>query len=235
MFDQQQQQAGNDLLMSEGEGGPKAWSWSVKDQMGRYQPKPYGTSITGTVTKVPEVAQQRNFDTGNLEVWADGNPKLKIIITLQTTLKDDEEDDGIRTLHVKKGWAEHQPIREAVLASGAEKMEVGGKLTVVFVGETPNPGGGFPTKNFTATYQPPAQSALMDSPTAQQPATPAEVRSFAQTAQQPVQQPVPALPQPANDPTVLINTLAQAGKTAEEIAPLVGLTPDAVRGFIAAF
>jgi hypothetical protein len=252
MYEQNQQQSGSDLLMSSGGDGTKSWTWSIQDALGQYQPKPYGTVLTGTIAKAPEVAQQRDYKTGELETWSNGDPKLKVIITLQTTLKENADDDGIRALHVKKGLGEHNAIRDAVLAAGASAVQVGGVLTMTLTGQIPNPSGqGYPVKTFSATYAPPAQNLLMGQPEAgtavQQPLnSPLAQQVFGaqMAAGHPVTTPPPVaqpqLVQPVQQhaaPNVdqIIGVMTQAGKTPEEIAPMVGLTPEQVRDLIPPF
>lgn len=61
-----------------------------------------------------ERAQQVNIETRKPMTWDDGRPRLKNIVTLQTDLKDDEDDDGIRQLHVNIPSALHNSIVEAI-------------------------------------------------------------------------------------------------------------------------
>src|SRR5690606_34634861 len=69
-----------------------------------------GTSYAGEVLDV-RVADQTNFDTGAVETWPDGRPKKMLIVSLQTKLQEDDDDDGVRTIYAKGGI--YTAIRDA--------------------------------------------------------------------------------------------------------------------------
>lgn len=99
-----------------------------------------GSSVEGTVVDA-EVRQQTSME-GELLSWADGKPRMQLVITLQTGLRDSEQDDGLRTIYAKggkfdiakgEGTSMRDAIAEAVQGAGG-KMEEGDSLVVVHTG-----------------------------------------------------------------------------------------------------
>lgn len=137
-----------------------------------------GDTITGTVTN-QEVRQQTDIATGDPLVWANGDPRMQLIVTLQTTLRDDDDDDGLRNLYVKgskKAGSKslHDAVAQAVRAAGAKGLEDGGTLTVTYVGDEPSQTRGFnPRKLYTATYKAPDKAAQSGAYLGTAPAVPA--------------------------------------------------------------
>lgn len=94
-----------------------------------------GATITGTISAPPELQQQRDMESGKPLTWEDGNPRMQMVVTLDTDERDpeDEDDDGTRRLFVKSGMK--AAVARAVKAAGATKLEVGGRLTVKYVAD----------------------------------------------------------------------------------------------------
>ena len=117
-----------------------------------------GDTVTGTITN-QEVRQQTDIATGEPLVWANGDPRMQLLVTLQTALRDDDDDDGLRTLYVKgskKAGSRslHDAVASAVRAASSKGLEDGGTLTVKYVGDEPSQTRGFnPRKLYEATYQ----------------------------------------------------------------------------------
>lgn len=125
-----------------------------------------GDSVSGTITKPTERVQQKNFDSGELETWPDGQPKYQLIVSLSTDQRDptDPSDDGERRLFIASKL-QRQAIAAAVKKAGASALEVGGKLTVTYTGDgermikNGRPSG-FPPKLYSASYVRPADVTL---------------------------------------------------------------------------
>lgn len=141
-----------------------------------------GDSITGTVDST-EVRQQTDMVTGEPETWPSGDPKMQLLVKLQTADREDGDDDGIRTLYVKgskKAGSRslHDAVASAVRSSGAKGLEEGGTLTVTHDGTEPSSTRGFSDRKlYSATYVAPDKAAqtgdfLGTAPPAQQQATP---------------------------------------------------------------
>ena len=141
-----------------------------------------GDSITGTVEST-EVRQQTDMVTGEPETWPSGDPKMQLLVRLQTSNRDDQDDDGIRTLYVKGSKKPgsrslHDAVASAVRQAGAKGLEEGGTLTVTHDGTEPSSTRGFnDRKLYSATYAAPDKAAqtgdfLGTAPPAQQQAAP---------------------------------------------------------------
>lgn len=89
-----------------------------------------GDSISGTILEPPEKLQQTDIDSGEPKFWGDGKPKWYFRIKLQTSLKEDDDDDGIRSLSL--AWHRLNAVRAAVTAAGEKTLKVGGQLWIRF-------------------------------------------------------------------------------------------------------
>jgi hypothetical protein len=139
-----------------------------------------GTTIGGRITRIADVIQQRDFDSGAPKFWDDGSPMMQLPVEVATDQRDPDlvGDDGTRTIYIK-GFLK-QAVQEAVRRSGAKGLTVGGTLTVTYVGDgEAKRRGANPPKQYTATYEPPSvatANAFINQPTTQ-----------AASAQQPAQ------------------------------------------------
>ena len=129
--------------------------------------KPVGHVVTGTITEQPTEIQQTNFETGVPETWDDGRPKTQVLVLLQTDLREDDDDDGIRVLYCRGGKASGgsggRTLLEAIKAAAQEakcRIEVGGTLTVKYAEDGPVTRRGFnPPKLYKAKYVAPQKTA----------------------------------------------------------------------------
>lgn len=93
-----------------------------------------GDTVTGTVIE-SEPRQTRNFDTNKLETWDDGSPMLQLVVSIQTDLTEDAEDDGVRSVYIKWWGESRKSILKAVKASGAPDILDGGTFTASYIGD----------------------------------------------------------------------------------------------------
>lgn len=172
-----------------------------------------GASITGTILDMAEV-QRTNFDTKQPEFWDNGDPKMQYRVTLQTTLRDPENqyDDGKRDLYLdgrrkandngtkSRLFAVLDAVRQA---TGGQNLQKGATLTVTWVS-----GMGFSgdPRNYEASYVPPAMS--LGGQPGQEQAAPAQQYQPAATQQGYAQQ---AYQAQAQAPTV-DQAIAQQGQ-----------------------
>lgn len=142
----------NDLLMG---GGVKSAAFTTP-----------GTMVGGPILREPRVTQQTDFDTGKPKFYDDGNPMMQIVVQVQTDLRDDTEDDGVRAFYIKGQM--RQAVADAVRAAKAKGLEVGGDLRVKYDHDEPNSRGrGNDKKVYAAKYAAPAgqaNEALMANP-----------------------------------------------------------------------
>jgi hypothetical protein len=139
-----------------------------------------GASITGTITEKPTTKQKNDPDTGLPSVWPNGDPVWQIVVPLQTTLRSAEVaatadggvDDGVRYLYIAgsrkpESKSLHVAVAEAVRAVGAPGLEVGGQLTVTYIGNGPKspnaPAVAQAPKQYSAVYVAAANALLMGS------------------------------------------------------------------------
>ena len=128
-----------------------------------------GATVSGTICEPPVVQQQRDYTTGELKFWSDGNPMMQLVVTLQTGERDPGivDDDGRRRVYVRGQLK--RAVQRAVKTAGAPGLAVGGQLTVTYArdGQPTNPRFN-PPKEYTAVYAPPAAGATepTTSPTA---------------------------------------------------------------------
>lgn len=154
-----------------------------------------GDSISGTIAST-EVRQQTDMKTGALETWDNGDPKMQLVVTLQTALRDPSiaNDDGKRNVYIKGSkkpgsQSAHDAVATAVKAAGASNLAIGGTLTLQYVGSVPSETKGFnDRKLWAASYVAPAAGFLGVAQPVAAPAVAQPVQQVAQPA--PVAQPV---------------------------------------------
>lgn len=181
-----------------------------------------GAEIIGTITSTPTERQQTKFGTQEPDFWPNGDPKMQIVVNLQTALREDPNDTGERTLYVASKHMK-RAIGEAIRAANVSDVAKGGVLTVKYIGNDPaskNPAN--PAKMYAAAYTPP--TSAFTTPTAPQvapaapqqpaqaPAAPQPVQ-YQQPAAQPVQQAPFATPAAVQAP-------APGGLTEQQAAQL---------------
>lgn len=183
-----------------------------------------GDTVTGTIAAI-DVRQATEFGTGKPLTWDDGRPQEQIVVTLQTDLAEDGDDDGKRNVYVK-GWGSQLRAFKAAAAAAGAKPTPGTTFTASFTGYGPKPaGGGFPSKEFEYRIVP-ASTARVD----------------ALTGPAPV--PAPAVPPPATgtapaasageSPAEKAKQLIALGLTDDQIAAAVGLDAPVVAAIRAA-
>lgn len=193
-----------------------------------------GDTITGRITAT-EVRQQTSLEDGKPLTWDNGDPRMQLVVTLATDLHDDADDDGARNLYVKGSKTPgskslHDAVRAAVQNAKAKGLEVGGTLTVSYVGDEPSKTRGFnPRKLYQATYAAPDKAAetggFLGTTTVTEPAAPAA--PAATTPAQPVTPPPAAAPA-GDTPADKAKALIALGLDDTTIATATSLDPSVV-------
>lgn len=125
---------------------------------------PVGTTVTGTIVST-EVRQQTDIASGAPLTWDNGDPRMQLVVTIQTSQRNGDDDDGQRAIYVKGSKKPgsrslHDAVATAVRQAGAKGIEPGGTLTVKFVGTEPSATRGFnDRKLWEATYVKPDAAA----------------------------------------------------------------------------
>ncbi len=86
-----------------------------------------GDKIAGLITYAGK-EQQRDFDSGELMTWDNGDPRMELVVHLQTDVskyptaqRDDiEDDDGVRALHLRGGRYE---VAKGTGKAGADALK----------------------------------------------------------------------------------------------------------------
>lgn len=130
-----------------------------------------GDTLEGEIIDLEE-RQAVDVDSNEPLFWPNGNPKMEIVVTLETPYMAGEgispekfngEDDGKRRIWLRSNL--YTAVRDAVKEAGASSLDVGGVLKVRFdsLGERKKPTHN-PPKLFRAKYTvPPPASVSMGS------------------------------------------------------------------------
>lgn len=186
-----------------------------------------GASITGVVKSAPRERQQTKYSTQEPDFWPNGDPKMQILVDLQTDQRVDPNDDGERTLYVASPKM-RKAIGEAIRAANASDILPGGTLTVTFIGNDPaskNPAN--PAKLYQAQYTAPTSAFVQPSAPVQQPQAPVQQAYVPQAPTtagptfQPAQAPIPATPQPVQQAPV--QQVQPGGMTEDQVSKVVSL------------
>lgn len=168
--------------------------------------KNVGDTIVGILTDIAEPRQATKYNPNPdaprvLDFWesSDGGaprPKMEVVLTLQTELREDPDDDGKRKVVIPVFYKDGSPlsaIQAAMFPTGAKDLELGAKIGLRFTGHDPesqNPQN--PRKLYQGLYERPAAGggAFAHQGGQQQAQQPAAAPQ--QQAQQPAwQQPAP--------------------------------------------
>lgn len=202
-----------------------------------------GDTITGAVVSV-DYKQVNDFNTGEPAYFPSGDPKMQFVIVIQTDQRDDEDDDGRRTIYIPAWGSKKQALVDAMRAEGmrkaSEAFATGNIFTATFVEElqkqNPQTRARYREKVYTyriqrgslaaadrdvdpwATTQAPAPQATTPAPQPA-PAAPAPAPAPAPQAPAPAPAPAPAQQAPQAGPIELI----RAGLDDQQIATATGL------------
>jgi len=134
---------------------PDEWLLSTGIRSASFQN--VGEFVVGLIARQPEVQQQRDFETGELKFWSDGNPMMQLRVVLTTDQRDpeDPEDSGERAVYIRGNM--QRAVAQAVRAAGAKGLAVGGKLLIKYSGDGKAARRGLNApKLYEAKYRPPA-------------------------------------------------------------------------------
>lgn len=97
-----------------------------------------GDTITGAVVSV-DYKQVNDFNTGEPAFFPSEDPKMQFVIVIQTDQRDDEDDDGRRTIYIPAWGSKKQALVDAMRAEGmrkaSEAFATGNIFTATFVEE----------------------------------------------------------------------------------------------------
>src|SRR5690606_36705574 len=117
------------------------------------------------ISSEPTERQQTKFGTNELDFWPNWDPKMQIVVNMQTSLGEDANDDGARTLYVASKNMKRS-ISDAIRAANVADVARGGVLTVKYVANDPNSKNpAYSSKLYAATYTPRASAFAATSET----------------------------------------------------------------------
>ena len=121
----------------------------------------------GTIIKGKVLAQQKrqstDMDTGDPQVWSNGDPVWELVFTLQTADRDvdNPDDDGTRRLFARGQML--KAIGIALRKAHWSKPLKGGELAVQYQSDGPQTRRGFnPPKIYVARFTPPDEADEME-------------------------------------------------------------------------
>ena len=179
-----------------------------------------GASVTGTILSA-DPRQVTDFQTGKPKTWDDGKPQQQVVISIQTDLRDDADDEGERSLYVKTWGSQWRALQDAVRTLGVSKLSEalapGNVITQTFTG-TKRSGNGFDEKLYSFALKRGASPAL---------------DTVAAAPSDPWNQPPAATVQPAAAPPATPTPVALLSDPPNALALIqAGLTDDQIRAQI---
>ena len=178
-----------------------------------------GDTVTGTIAKV-DVKQVTNFQTKEPEFFPSGDPKKQVILTLQTSLREDADDDGKRSVYIPLWGGKKAALGEAMRAAGMKEastaLALGNTFTARFVGEERRHGktGSYTEKIYEYAIQAASTAALNEA---------VDAAPVAPAAPTPAPQPAAQAPQQVDVPALI-----RAGLDDQSIASAAGLDASVV-------
>ena len=127
-----------------------------------------GDKIDGVIISMDKRAQTDPV-TGKVRTFESGQAQEMVVITLQTDLHEDTDDDGIRSIYMKggnfsptsgRGTSGVVALRDALIKANAKGLQVGGRLIVAHTGLSKRNVGA--AKLYMAKYEPPTASIALD-------------------------------------------------------------------------
>lgn len=172
-----------------------------------------GATVTGTLAGEPDVRQATDFQTKQPAFFLkSGKPKFEVVFDLQTDLRDDQDDDGRRSVWVHWWGVQRDALTEAFKQFGRQPHK-GDKMTVTFDGFVNVENAPQPAKHYTFRFE--AGLPGLTPQTTATPATPAPAGAFSTPAAQGGTLTAQQIAQ--------IQQLKAIGKTPDEVAALTGI------------
>lgn len=150
----------NGISLDDLAGGGKSWGGEGCS---------VGDRIEGEVVSSGRV-QQTDFQSQEPLFWPNGDPRMMSKVTIQTSLSESDEDDGLRTIYLKGGNFEaregtghsgEKALSEAMKAAGLKTLDAGTRIQIAITGLSKVTTRGFqPAKLWKIKLTPAAPSAI---------------------------------------------------------------------------
>lgn len=179
-----------------------------------------GTSVTGTLASDPDVRQATDFQTKQPAYFLkSGKPKFEVVFDLQTNQRDDQDDDGRRSVWVHWWGVQRDALTEAFKQFG-RKPHKGDTMTVTFDGFVQLENAPQPAKHYTFRFEAGLPGLTPQAtPSATTPAQTAPSGAGAFSTSTPAAQGGTLTAQQIAQ----IQQLKAVGKTPDEVAALTGI------------
>lgn len=131
-----------------------------KTTAAKFEDRDYGRVIGGEIIGEPQMLQQRDYTTGDLLFYPDGNPQMQMVVRVQAQPAT-SDDDGVRALYIKGQMRE--AVITALKTAGERVPRKGGTLQIKYLRDEPvtlkNGRPGNPQKIYAARYTAPVGAA----------------------------------------------------------------------------
>ena len=178
-----------------------------------------GTTVTGTITNT-DTREKLKYGTNQPDPYPNGSPRYVEVITIQTNLQDDPDDNGLRNVYINLWGLQRAALAEACKAAHCAKPVEGDTFTATYVGLGQAQPGMSAPKLYEYRIEKPANPVIaqaLNMPTG----TPAP-----QALQTPQGGYVQA--QTPHVDAMQVTSLRNMGKSDQEIAQLLGVPLNAV-------
>ena len=119
--------------------------------------KEHGDKVEGEILRY-DTFQRRDIISKAPLSWPDGNPKMNIVISVQTVDIEDDDDDGIRNIYINIPSQPLTALRQALSKARVRGIAEGGYLVATFVSTDKPSGVGLSgQKQFAYEYAAPVQ------------------------------------------------------------------------------
>lgn len=177
-----------------------------------------GTTVTGTLAGEPDVRQATDFQTKQPAFFRkSGKPKFEVVFDLQTSQRDDQDDDGRRSVWVHWWGVQRDALTEAFKQFGRQPHK-GDKMTVTFDGFVQLENAPQPAKHYTFRFEAGLPGLAPQAAPTTATTAPAAAGAFSTPAAPAVQGGALTAQQIAQ-----IQQLKAIGKTPDEVAALTGI------------
>lgn len=92
-----------------------------------------GTTVTGTITNT-DTREKLKYGTNQPDPYPNGSPRYVEVITIQTNLQDDPDDNGLRNVYINLWGLQRAALAEACKAAHCAKPVEGDTFTATYVG-----------------------------------------------------------------------------------------------------